>query len=255
MAKRPEYTTKDVLINQPLPTYPGDTYTVIPHSLIIDETVKNLTKEGFAIKNELYKVNKNGNIAQGIYHLDYNNDPDMGLMFAWGNSYNKSMRFKCAIGAYVFVCSNGVISGDMNSWARKHTGTAHTDTIETIESQISKAKSHYDTLIYEKECMKKVIISDKDKAELIGRLYFEQDLLTSEQLSTIKSQILAPSHTYNADKDSVWSVYNHVTFSLTKSHPKNWIDNQKAVHTFFKKEYSINTAPVVDPNQLLIPTL
>ena len=53
MAKRPEYTTKDVLINQPLPTYPGDTYTVIPHSLIIDETVKNLTKEGFAIKNEL----------------------------------------------------------------------------------------------------------------------------------------------------------------------------------------------------------
>ena len=255
MGKRSEITTKEALISQALPTYTGDSYTVIPHNLIIDETVKNLSKEGFVIKNELYKANKDGNIAQGIYHLDYNNDPDMGLMFAWGNSYNKSMRFKCAIGAYVFVCSNGVISGDMSSWSRKHTGSAHTDTIETLETQISKAKEHYATLVYEKECMKKIIISDKDKAQLIGRLYFEEDLLTSEQLSIIKNQMLAPSHNYNADKDSTWSLYNHITMSLNKSHPKNWIDDQKAVHSFFKKEYAINALPIVDVNQLLLPIL
>lgn len=252
MAKRAVITTKEFLKAAVLPTYEGDTYTVIPHEFVINETLKNLGAQGFSIKHELYRCNENANIAQGIYHLDYSNDPDMGMMFAWSNSYDKSMRFKCATGGYVFICSNGVVRGDMGSWGRKHTGSADQETIDTIQDQIGKAKQYYRQLVYDKETMKDIMVSDKASAELIGRLYFKENLLNTEQLSIIKQQLRTPAHDYNADKKSLWSLYNHITYSLRAAHPKNWLDHQRLVHWFFTQEYGIQLLDIQEdePNEV-----
>jgi hypothetical protein len=239
MAKRAITATKELLMAAPLPVYEGDTYTVIPHEFVIAETVRNLAAQGFKVKQELYRCNQNANIAQGIYHLDYSDDPDMGMMFAWSNSYDKSMRFKCAIGGYVFVCMNGMVNGNMGAWGRKHTGSADSETTETIQTQISKAKQYYKQLVYDKETMKTIIVDDKTRAELVGRLYFEEDLLNTEQLTLIKHQMHSPKFDYNADKQSLWALYNHITLSLHKSHPKDWLDHQRLVHWFFTQEYGI----------------
>lgn len=252
MAKRAVITTKEFLKAAALPTYEGDTYTVIPHEFVINETLKNLGAQGFSIKHELYRCNENANIAQGIYHLDYSNDPDMGMMFAWSNSYDKSMRFKCATGGYVFICSNSVVRGDMGSWGRKHTGSADQETIDTIQDQIGKAKQYYRQLVYDKETMKDIMVSDKASAELIGRLYFKENLLNTEQLSIIKQQLRTPAHDYNADKKSLWSLYNHITYSLRAAHPKNWLDHQRLVHWFFTQEYGIQLLDIQEdePNEV-----
>lgn len=252
MAKRASIVTKEFLKAAALPTYEGDTYTVIPHEFVINETLKNLGAQGFSIKHELYRCNENANIAQGIYHLDYSNDPDMGMMFAWSNSYDKSMRFKCATGGYVFICSNGVVRGDMGSWGRKHTGSADQETIDTIQDQIGKAKQYYRQLVYDKETMKDIMVSDKASAELIGRLYFKENLLNTEQLSIIKQQLRTPAHDYNADKKSLWSLYNHITYSLRAAHPKNWLDHQRLVHWFFTQEYGIQLLDIQEdePNEV-----
>lgn len=239
MAKRAVTATKEFLVAAPLPTYEGDTYTVIPHEFVIQETVKNLAAQGFKVKQELYRCNQNANIAQGIYHLDYADDPEMGMMFAWSNSYDKSMRFKCAIGGYVFICSNGMVSGDMGTWGRKHTGSADSETIETIQGQIGKAKQYYKQLVHDKETMKDIMISETVRAQLIGRLYLEEDLLNTEQLTLIKHQIHTPKYDYNADPKSLWTLYNHITLSLHKAHPKDWLDHQRLVHWFFTQEYGI----------------
>ena len=252
MAKRAITATKELLMAAPLPVYEGDTYTVIPHEFVIAETVRNLTTQGFKVKQELYRCNQNANIAQGIYHLDYSDDPDMGMMFAWSNSYDKSMRFKCAIGGYVFVCMNGMVNGNMGAWGRKHTGSADSETTETIQTQISKAKQYYKQLVYDKETMKTIIVDDKTRAELVGRLYFEEDLLNTEQLTLIKHQMHSPKFDYNADTKSLWALYNHITLSLHKSHPKDWLDHQRLVHWFFTQEYGIQ--PLVlqeeEPNEV-----
>lgn len=252
MAKRAITTTKEFLKAAPLPTYEGDTYTVIPHEFVINETLNNLGAQGFKIKNEIYRCNQNANIAQGVYHLDYADDPDMGMMFAWSNSYDKSMRFKCAIGAYVFVCANGMLRGDMGSWGRKHTGSADQETIENIQFQIGKAKQYYKQLVHDKETMKDIIVSDTVRAQLVGRLYFEEDLLNSEQLSIIKQQIQCPKYEYNADKKSLWTLYNHITYSLRASHPKSWLDSQRLVHWFFTQEYNIQLLDIQEeqPNEI-----
>ena len=192
-----DYTTEEKIISVPLPNH-GGKYAVIPHKVIIDKTKEELTKAGFDINQALYKSTVTGNIANGIYHLNYGEDPDMKLMFAWSNSYDKTQKFKCGIGGYVFVCANGVLIGDMGSGSRKHMGTtAKDDAFEFIENQIKDAKKHYDTLIRHKEMMKKIIITRPTQAAIMGRLFADEEIINLTQLAIIKREIDNPSHNYN----------------------------------------------------------
>ena len=99
---------------------------MIKNKFVIDNTKQMLANSGFIVTNEIYRANNRGEVAQGIYHIkpiSGQSDNELGMMFAWTNSYDKSIRFQCAIGAQVFACSNGMVCGELN-YARKHTGTA-----------------------------------------------------------------------------------------------------------------------------------
>lgn len=237
MAANTSFVTEKVLRSAPLPSY-GGRYSVITHGAIIDQTRSELKGAGINIIRELYKTNKDGKIAQGIYHLDVADNPDMGMMFAWSNSYNKLMRFKCAIGAQVFICMNGVVSGDMGNYARKHVGTsAFNDVITSIQSQIKDASANYKQLCQDKDILKAINLTKKDQCAILGRLFADADLVTPTQCTIIKREINTPSFNYNADKDSAWALYNHVTLALKESHPFNYLSDHQKVHTFFMDEF------------------
>lgn len=229
----------------------GETYTVVSHGFIIDETRRQLEEHGFEIKTEMYNSNINGEVAQGVYHLSHATDPELGLMFAWANSYDKTMRFRCAIGGYVFVCSNGMIAGDMSNYGRKHVGEAKDEVKAHIAQQVTGAQNYYDELVKAKEKMKSITVSDSDVALLMGKLYFTDSTITSSQLIVVKNQFKTPAHNYGTNEDSLWTVYNHITFALKQSHPKTWMEDQKALHKTVKELFlsKLNTEDT-DPNQL-----
>lgn len=229
--------------NVELPQH-GKSYTVIPHGHAIDETKKTLLSAGFKLKSEQYKTTLDGQVAQGIYHLEYGNDPDMGLMFAWSNSYNKSMRFKCAVGGHVFICMNGVVRGDMSSYVRKHTGSALYEATLNINEQISKAKEYFDILVQDKELLKNVMLTPSDKGTILGRLFAEQEILTLTQVGIVKRELDKPSHNYNCDADSAWAMYNHVTLALKESHPATYLQDHEVLHQFFINEYGQLQTPI-----------
>lgn len=222
--------------NVELPQH-GKSYTVIPHGDLIHESQKALKAAGFLVKSEQYKTTLDGQVAQGVYHLEYGNDPDMGLMFAWSNSYNKSMRFKCAVGAHVFVCMNGMVRGDMSSYVRKHTGSALYEARQHINDQISKAKEYFDVLVKDKELLKDVRLSPADKGTILGRLFAEQEILTLTQVGIVKRELDKPSHNYNCDPNSAWAMYNHVTLALKESHPLTYLQDHERLHQFFIDQY------------------
>jgi hypothetical protein len=229
----------------------GETYTVVSHGYIIDETRRQLEDHGFEIKTEMYNSNINGEVAQGVYHLSHATDPELGLMFAWANSYDKTMRFRCAIGGYVFVCSNGIIAGDMSNYGRKHVGEAKDEVKSHILQQVASAQNYYDELVKAKEKMKNITVSDSDLALLMGKLYFVDSTLTSSQLIIVKNQFKAPAFDYGTDADSLWTVYNHITYALKQSHPKTWMEDQKALHKTVKNLFlSKVETEEADPNQL-----
>jgi hypothetical protein len=238
MAIRTKDCTKEYLTSVALPNH-AESYTVISHEFIINHTMEQLALHGFTVEKETYRSNSDGSIAQGIYYINYDKDPEIGLMFAWSNSYNKLMRFKCAMGGYVFICMNGIVSGDMGSYGRKHLGTADTETVKAIIEQISNADIYFDRIVADKDTMKKITITERKQAELLGILYAEYELLTNEQISIVKQQMDKPSYDYNCEINSLWAFYNHVTYALKKSHPRDWMDDQRKFHWFVAFEFDL----------------
>lgn len=241
MPKKIKECSKAHLISVPLPDH-GDSYTVISHESVIDHVYNELAAAGFVIADEDYRATADGNIAQGVHRLHYNSDPELSMMFAWTNSYNKQVRFKCGVGAYVNHIGTTMVCGDMGSWARKHTGSADEETVATIKEQIANAQMYYDQLVADKNAMKEIKMNKRKQAQLLGILFAEYQILTTEQASIVRSQMDKPTHVFE-DTSSLWAFYNYVTTALQSSHPKTWMEDQRILHYFIS---SINnfTKPI-----------
>ena len=232
-----EYGRQD-LMDVALPNH-ASTYTVISHKSVMDLSTKALEDAGFSVTSENYRATHDGNIASAIYTLNYGDDPELSMMFAWSNSYNKQMRFKCGVGAIHKVHNTSMVCGDMGSWARKHTGSADTETKETIEEQIKLAKMYYDQLVSDKEAMKKINLDVRKQAQLLGMLFAEHDILTTEQASMIKQQM--NKTTFNSSNPgTLWEFYNFVTIALQQSHPKTWMEDQRVLHWFVSETFKFD---------------
>ena len=230
MPKKIADCTKAHLSSIALPNH-GATYTVISHQSVIDYVYTELATAGFSVVDEEFRSTADGQIAQGIHKLSFNSDPELSMMFVWTNSYNKQVRFKCGVGAYINLTGTTMVCGDMGNWARKHTGTADEETIKTIQDQIANAYMYYNQLAADKEIMKTVILNKRRQAQMLGILFAEYQILTTEQASMVRSQMDRPSHVYD-DSNSLWAFYNYVTIALQHSHPKTWMEDQRVLHYF-----------------------
>lgn len=238
---KPTQVSKTYLESAPLPNH-GKTYTVVSHKEVMDHTKKLLAQHNLKVSNSQFRSNLNANVAQGIYHINTNSsDSELGMMFAWTNSYDKSTRFQCGIGAYVFVCNNGMIKGDLSNYGRKHTGTANADIALTISQQIGLAANSFKQLVDDKDEMKNISLSTKEQAEFAGRLFIDEKLLDSQQLSIVKSEMADPSYNYGVDPDTAWMFYNHVTHSFKVNHPRTWMEKQSKFHEFMVAELLSNS--------------
>jgi hypothetical protein len=248
MPKKIQDCTKAHLISIDLPVH-GDSYTVISHESVMDYAYTELANAGFGIVTEDYRATADGQIAQGIYRLNYNSDPELSMMFAWTNSYNKQVRFKCGVGAYVNQIGTVMVCGDMGSWARKHTGSADEETVQTIKDQITDAKMYYNQLVADKEAMKGISMTKRKQSQLLGILFAEYKILTTEQASMIRNEMDKPSHVFE-DTNSLWAFYNYVTTALQHSHPKTWMEDQRVLHYFISTVNNLSSsqaAPQVQP--------
>ncbi len=242
MPRKIQDITRATLEAVPLPVHAA-TYTVISHKSIMDYALAEIAAMGFTVQSEEYRATHDGQIAQGIYQLNYNSDPEMSLMFAWTNSYNKQIRFKCATGGYVNANQTVMLAGELGSYARKHTGTADADVIASMQVQITNATMYYNQLVKDKEVMKTINLSSRKQAELLGILFAEYEVLTTEQASIIRQQMDKPSFFYNGGKDTLWAFYNHVTVALQHSHPRSWMEDQRMLHWVISNEFDLS-APV-----------
>ena len=251
--KKPSEVTRTYLENAALPNH-AESYTVISHKFVIDNTIKMLTDSGFRITQEIYRANQGANVAQGIYYIvpttqdvEIQNEKELGMMFAWTNSYDKSIRFQCSIGAHVFVCNNGMVCGEMN-YARRHSGSADYDILTQISSQIKNAEKTFKTILKDRDALRKIDLKKRNQAELLGRLYYEEEILEATQMTVVKDEMDKASFDYQADQENAWAFYNHVTHALKKTHPRSWLSNTKQFHDFITTEFLSNVAQVNTDN-------
>lgn len=251
MPKKIQNCDVTTLIGVPLPNHAA-TYTVISHQFVIDYTKQALATAGFVISSEEYRSTADGQIAQGIYRLSYNQDPELSMMFAWTNSYNKQVKFKCVVGAYINNTESVMISGEIGNWVRKHTGTADTETKATIDSYVTNAHMYYTQLVSDKSKMEAVTLNKRRQAQLLGVLFAEYEILTTEQASAIRDLMKRPPYMFSSS-DSLWAFYNYVTIALQSSHPRTWMEDQRILHYFIGTicDFSAPVQPVSEPVQEL----
>lgn len=260
--KKPMYTSSEAELRRiPLPEETA-TYKPVSHGELIDVTMDALSKAGFQLSSATYESAREGMIANARYVIKNVSDEEMALMVAWQNSYNKQISLKFAIGTHVFVCANGCVFGDFGSFKKKHTGEVQTFTPAAIYGYIGDAEEAFLNMAIQRDGMKEVILSDREIAEILGRLVVERGAMESSQLNIVRNQLVHPSFQYGPP-NSVWQLYQTVTYALRKSHPADWLGNHAEAHELFIEVMSeLNPSSVVvtttdetskdDSNQLTI---
>ena len=224
-------TPKRRLFSTPLPVETR-TYKPISHKLLAKTTIKAIKESGFTVGNEEYFSAREGMVANARYTIVDIADDDMQLEIGWQNSYDKTLSLKFAIGTRIFICENGCVSGNFGAFAKKHMGDIKIFAPEEMKSAISDAAGIFEKMKQEKDAMKSIIISDRQKGELVGRLFLEKKFIGSTQLNIIRDEINHPTHDYLCT-NSLWELYQYVTFSMKELHPRLWMDDHISVHQFF----------------------
>jgi hypothetical protein len=215
-----------------------DTYTVIGHGTIIDKVRDELTKNNFEVTEEVYAASIDGEIALGKVYIKSDKDPDMGMIFTWWNSYNKRVKFGCAVGSFIYDNKASLIGSEGMSWIRKHTGTADQEANSIIEQLIEAADTYFDKIIAEKNRMKAMPLSIEDYGCVMGALYFEHELITPTQASAIIAERKKPTHTYS-DQDNLWGLYKILMFGIENMDITKWVKSQQKLHHMIMAEYAI----------------
>ena len=264
MSKTTNIVTKAELLATPLPEA-TETYTVISHEFAINNVRDALLAKGFTIIGAEYRANADCNVARGTYTIEFGDDPEMKMLFLWVNSYDKSTKFQCGVGAVITSNGSYMISKEMTNWVRKHTGTADTETLDIINEQVGKAEAYFTSLIADKNQMMGIEVDPNRYGAMLGRLYINSNALSTQQLSAIKKEFVSPTHNYETGENNLWTLYNHILVVLRGAHPKNWLKQQTIIHYTVKTEFCLlaqefdTAVPVelpgqqyvepVDPNQ------
>jgi hypothetical protein len=220
-----------------------ETYSPIGHSFFLDSISREINADtGLQVVGQRIYSSLSGNKLVGyttVKHRGMESDPDFGLemLLAYKNSYDKSMAAAIAAGINVMVCGNGVVAGDMLSFTRKHTGTIQEELVEKVKEAVIAMKEGFGNLVLEIDIMKDYQLSQKQKAELMGVMYFEENMVTPNQLSVIKKEMDESDHFRG---DSLWDLYNNVTESFKSSHPLHHIEDHMKLHQFMTGVAGIN---------------
>ena len=238
MPKKIGTIDRSILLNAALPQK-TKSYTVITHGDVIDTIEKGLQTNNFVCEAEEFKCTKGGQVAHGSFILNYENDPELSLMYSFSNSYDKSLRFRAAVGARILL-NGAYMIAEADSWKRKHTGTADNEMENLIASHLSSAGTYFNNLVEAKNAMKKRTIDMNTFGSIIGELFI-RDLLTVDQISVVKKEYETPSYDYPDGENNLWTCYNHIINSLKTAHPKVWMHNQIAIHMYFCARFDLIT--------------
>jgi len=246
-------TALERALSAPVPAM-TETYSPIPHSMFLSELRRYLVQHEYEIKNQRLFVNGGGTRLVGFYDVEdvnQQNSNDFGFRMSLGfkNSYDKSMTVALVVGATVIICSNGMISGDLITFKRKHTGAVMELLREKIQEAVGSMNTSFMRLVSDAEIMKNYELNLRQKSEILGIMYFEKEIVTPTQLSVIKKELQTSE---NFRENSLWDLYNNVTVALKKSYPLRYVEDHIRLHDFMSDIAGISHAPLSEETEEVI---
>ena len=227
--------TEQELFSVPVPRR-TESYSPVSHRDIIGEVRSEIDRKGLSVVNTEYLTNKKGTQLIGYMNINSGND-ELGFRVAFRNSYDKSMSAAFVAGGNVWICSNGLISGQI-AYIRKHTGNILSELQEKIRFAVNSLEEEWNMLNRHKERMKEIEINPLVTAHLVGELFMNEEIINTTQLNIIKRELVTPSFEYTS-AGSLWELYNHITHSLKTSHPTEYIDRHRELHGYMEHKFEL----------------
>ena len=228
--------TREELISVQVPR-DTESYSAVSHRSIIEVMQEELDRHNLVPISEEYNTNKKGTQVIGYMDIARADNQELGMRLAFRNSYDKSMSVAFVSGSFVAICSNGMVRGELQ-YLRRHTGNVNQELHEKIIGTINQLDQHFEIMLSHSEAMKNVSLSKDDMAQLLGRMFFQENLITPTQLSIVKQEFEEPQ--FEAFRDNnLWSLYNYITYSLKTAHPLTYIQEHKNLHEFVEREFQL----------------
>lgn len=243
-------STKEEVYNAPIIPWSNDSYTPISNRFIMDMLTDKIQNLGLTVKSEDYRTSltKDGKIKGVIGGLNVITDnKNYGQRIMFRNSYDKSMSFAIVVGSLVWICENGCVSGDYQ-YKRIHRGvitgdtsTTQEDIVENINGSFQYLETAFTKVTGQLDELKHFQISPKESYELIGDLFFKQEVISITQMSIIKRELVQSNNfRHIGDTDfTAYDLYNHITESLKSSSPYSYVKDHIATHKLFEQTFNI----------------
>ena len=226
-------TTKELLFATPVPII-TDTYMPVPNKVLVEALSERLDKKNMKIITERYDSNRDHTQMFGVFGIDVGGETQQ-MSIGFRNSYDKSLAVGLVAGSVVLVCSNLCFGGEIKL-LRKHTAGVFNDLYNLIDEVIDYAQIEYENMVADSEKFIQVDCDREMMAKLAGKMFVQEDLLTTTQINTLKKHI---NGSENFPEGNLWSFYNHTTEALKTAHPLHVMQKHVNMHAFLKNEFGI----------------
>jgi len=223
------------LFSIPVPK-PTTSYAPVANENVVNEIKTQIDKLGLIITNQNYQSAQQGNIVTGIYDIQ-SNSSEFNYRVGFQNSYNKQRPLSFVGGTSVFICTNGMVLGD-TIFMRRHTGSIVQEMRHHIKEAFHNLSKELEYSVNISRKMKSIELDPTATAELCGRLFMEQEIISSSQMNIIKSQLKNPDYAEFTDL-TLWSLYNHTTHALKSTHAYEYNQKHKQLQTFVEQEFKL----------------
>lgn len=215
-------------------------YTPVPNELIFDILHEQLDKYDLKVKQTDLTMSLGGKRFIGLYDIE-SEDAELGYRIGFKNSYDGSMAFGMGIGSVVWLCSNGMVHGDITD-RRIHRGNAD----DAVEEIIKIGIEQYQTKHFENQRVKKelehIYCDTNEIYKMMGKLCMK-GIFNGNELNKMKREINSSELFTNLNESpegfSAWDLYNHGTETLKGASFNTYFDKHNNLHKLFVNEFGI----------------
>lgn len=203
-------------------------YSPISNKSLVEAVLEELDKRKLKVIDKTYKMSNNEQQLFANMTIK-GGDKEQNMSLGFRNSYNKTLPVGIVSGTSVIVCSNLMFKGDFKQM-RKHTSGVKRDLEQMISDAVDQIERQYGLILNDSKKMKEVEVDEKIIAHLLGEMFYQEEIITGQQLHIIKNEL---KDLKNFDNKTIWDIMNHTTEALKVSHPADLIDDHIATHNFF----------------------
>lgn len=197
------------------------TYKPVSNEEVVTKIVGYILDEGFIIEDIDVNLGSKNQVMFGNITVK-SKDEHYAMNVGFVNSYNKERAFGIAIGAKVYMCNNLDFSDAKAS--QKHTGEIQGDIDSIIYETIKLLPIEYNRIMKEYELLKSTPVDKATIGEILGRLFFEEDIMRSEQLNIVKNVMKEPNNLNGLGTDTLYNVLMAITHAYKTEKPGTVID-------------------------------